>query len=198
MSLIVTQWNIRNLISNKPSLATLCSIINPHVICLQETWSQPNSNINIPGYNVIAHKPRTLSRGGGVAILATTNSPITPLVINSNLEVCAGLFHSNQTSFSIVSLYIPPNYDNNVLETELNDLISQLPTPFLLCADGNGHHQSWGSLDINPRGSILYDWLNFNNLYMLNSGEPTFETPHGSLTHIDLTICSQQLALDFN
>ena len=34
-------------------------------------------------------------------------------------------------------------------------------------------------------------------MLLLNSGEPTFETSHGTYTHLDLTICSQNLAPDF-
>ena len=197
MNLKVVQWNIKNLLKHKSSLSLLCSNINPQVICLQETWSRSNSNLKIPGYNVISHKPRDAIKGGGVAILASSSLPITHVPITSSLEVCASRVHSSHISFTIISLYLPPTLNNSNLSNDLNALLTSLPAPYLICTDGNGHHESWGSPTANKRGKILDNWINSNNLILLNSGSPTYETAHGSFTHIDLTISSQNLALDY-
>ena len=71
MPLKIIQWNIRNAIRNKASLSSLSSFIKPNIICLQETWSRLGSNLNIPGFNLMAHTPRPQIRGGGVAILGS-------------------------------------------------------------------------------------------------------------------------------
>ena len=91
MSLKIIQWNIRHVTKNKASLSTLCTNVNPHIICLQETWSHTDSNLNIPGYSVISHTPRLQSKGGGVAILASKYTPISPIKLppTCNLEICA-------------------------------------------------------------------------------------------------------------
>ena len=62
----------------------------------------------------------------------------------------------------------------------------------------NGHHPSWGSTDVTPRGKLIDDWLENSELTLLNTGTPTFETPNGNYTHIDLTFCSQQLSTQLN
>ena len=195
-NLKIIQWNIRNLYSNKFALTTLCTHTNPHVIVLQETWSTSNSKIHIPGYNLISHTPRDSNncKGGGVAILAANSIPITSIPIQSNLEVCAARIHSSTNPFTLISLYIPPNNNHPNIVNELNDLLANLPPPFLICTDANGHHQSWGSEIDNTRGRIVYDWLNNNNSSILNTGEPTYETHQGNFTHIDLSLSSPNLS----
>ena len=155
MNLKILQWNIKHLSNSKPSLSKLCSETNPHVICLQETWSHSNSNNSIPGYYAVSHTPRPVLKGGGVAILASRSTAISPIHLNStNLEACAATFHSAQKSFTILSLYIPPCFQNNLLLNELETLINSLPSPILVCTDSNGHHPAWGSPSQNQRGSI--------------------------------------------
>ena len=195
-NLKIIQWNINSLNKNKHTLTTLCTHTNPHIIVLQETWTKPNSKINISGYNLISHTPRecnnNVSKGGGVAILATNSTPITNIQIQSNLEVCAARIHTNQNPFTLVSLYLPQNTTN--IKKELQNLLTALPPPFLICTDANGHHQAWGSETNNHRGNLIYEWLTKNNLSIHNSGEPTFETSQGNYTHIDLTLSTPNLS----
>ena len=198
MNLKIVQWNIKSLIKNKSSLSLICSDTKPQIICLQETWSHKHSNLNIPGYYLISHTHRNTLKGGGVAILASTTFPITNIPITSSLEACAARIHSSHQSFTIISLYLPPVLNNATLSNELNSLLNSLPPPYLICTDSNGHHPSWGSENSNNRGKILNEWTNSNNLIILNTGSPTFETPRGSFTHIDLTISSQLLSLDLD
>ena len=198
MAFNIIQWNIKKLLVNKPSLSTLCSQVSSEVACIQETWSNPNSKLNIPNYSLVSHTPRTTNKGGGVAILATKNTPITNLSFNTDLEACAAIFHSKFKDITIVSLYIPPNSDNTNLIDNLDNLLQTIPPPYIICADVNGHHPAWGSADENRRGRLIYDWYTNNNLCLLNDGTPTFETYRGSYTHIDITLISQSIMLDFD
>lgn len=196
-NLKIVQWNIRNLYTNKDSLTTLCSEILPDVLVLQETWTKPNTQIKVSGYNFISHTPRN-STGGGVAILATNSTPITNIPVQSSLEVCVARVHSSTNPFSLISLYIPPNTVNTNLIDDLNNLLVNIPPPYLICSDANGHHQAWGSETENSRGKVIYNWINDNNLFILNTGSPTFETNQGNFTHIDIALCSQNLSLQFD
>ena len=193
MSLNILQWNIRNFSSNKTSLNLLVESTSPHIICLQETWSRPSDVPKLAGYNLVSRKDRMIGRGGGVSIFASSAIPIVPLNLHSPLEVCGAKVLTPSQPFSIISLYIPPSPIDD-LESKINDLINSVPSPLIICTDGNGHHHQWGSPQDNPRGSLLKNCITSNNLEIPNSGEPTFETPHGTFTHLDLSITSPSLA----
>ena len=54
---------------------------------------------------------------------------------------------------TICSIYIPPSF---FLKTEhLDSLLKQLPSPYLLLGDFNGHNILWGSKENNSRGEII-------------------------------------------
>ena len=133
MNLKIAHWNVRHFFRNNPAISEFCQNTKPHILCLNETWTQPSSKISLPGYNLVSHKPRTSSKGGGVAILATPSTPVTTIQINSNLEVCAGSIYLNQTTLSIISLYISPQYENQNLRQELDDFLQNIPSPYLIC-----------------------------------------------------------------
>lgn len=62
--------------------------------------------------------------------------------------------------------------------------------------DANSHHTVWGSMDINPRGGGLLEYLAGTDLEILNRGnEPTFQTTARE-SIIDITLCSGGLAGD--
>ena len=194
MTLKIIQWNTRNFNSNKPSINYVTDKLSPHILCIQETWARPTTQtLKLPGFNQISRKDRSDGRGGGVAIFANPATPTIPLILDSPLEVCGIKVLSATHPFSIISLYLPPSQIEN-LEDKLNSLINIIPTPFIICTDGNGHHQQWGSPQDNPRGIQLEKWISSNNLQLLNTGEPTFETPQVNYTHIDLSICSPSFA----
>lgn len=101
-------------------------------------------------------------------------------------------------TITICSVYLPPNVTNTNLNNALLLLKQQLPYPFLICADINAHHISWGSPYSDARGRIVADWLQQNNLSLLNDGSPTYLSSQGRWSHIDLTIASPSLAPQAN
>ena len=61
-------------------------------------------------------------------------------------------------SMTICSVYLPPKRPVGIGELR-QLLVKQLPKPFMLQIDSNGHHTTWGCRDINPRGRIIEDFL---------------------------------------
>ena len=97
---------------------------------------------------------------------------------------------------TICSVYLPPNRSVDVVE--LRQLVKQLPKPFMLLGDFNGHHTMWGCRDINPRGRIIEDFLAEENLCIFNDDTTTYLHPaSGSATAIDLSLCDPNLYLDY-
>lgn len=64
----------------------------------------------------------------------------------------------------------------------------------IVCGDFNAHNVNWGSNRTDSRGSKLMDFVDYNDLVILNNGDPTYcgSTP----SCIDLTFCSFNLSLN--
>ena len=91
--------------------------------------------------------------------------------------------------------YIPIN--SNIVELEFEDLIQQLPIPFILIGDFNSHGQIWDSRykwDIT-----IENFMNKNNICLLNNKSPTYLHPTtGTRSIIDLTLSDPTIYLDYN
>ena len=53
-------------------------------------------------------------------------------------------------TITVCSVYIPPNEEPKDLE--LNNLIEQLPRPFIIMGDFNSHNEIWGSKKTDKKG----------------------------------------------
>lgn len=98
-----------------------------------------------------------------------------------------------ETSITICNIYIP----NQKLfkSTDIENIIQQLPPPFLLLRNLNSHGLSWGSDKTDVRGKQIEKVLETDNIILLNSGEPTRLNPlNGKFSAIDLSLCSSNLA----
>ena len=76
----------------------------------------------------------------------------------------------------------------------LNDIVTKLPPLFLMLGDLNGH-RVWGCRDNNRGGGVIEEFVNANNLNILNNGSYTFSKPNIE-SAIDLSICSPVLIID--
>ena len=83
---------------------------------------------------------------------------------------------------------------NALVHDSLVELKNHLRYPFILSIDANAHHQRWGSDRDDGRGRLMVDWMDLNSVVCLNSGEPTYITHQGNFTHIDITLCSPDIA----
>ena len=74
----------------------------------------------------------------------------------------------------------------------MNDLIEQLPHPFILFGDLNSRSTMWGCRNTDNRGTILEKILTVKNLCILNSGAST-RIDYSSESAIDVTLCTATL-----
>ena len=94
------------------------------------------------------------------------------------------------------SIYLPPS--DHVAKTDLINPIEQLPSPFVLLGDFNGHSPVWGNESYNSRGQMLEDLFSEMDLCILNDGSSTYIHPTtGSTSALDLSICGASLVLDY-
>ena len=148
-----------------------------------------------PSQYKIVHSTRARNdnheRGAAILIHNKINYEITPL--NTNLQAIAISVHLNR-KFTICSLYLPHHH---IQEQEIQSLIDQLPSPFILLGDANARHPLWGGNEENPRGRAFENIILNSPISLLNDGSPThYHIQTNSYTSIDLSICSSQIVED--
>ena len=76
---------------------------------------------------------------------------------------------------------------------------TQLPTPFIVMGDFNGHNSLWGSKTTTDKDKTLADIFSQEGLCIFNDGTDTYLHPvNGSYSAIDLTVTDPSLLLDFS
>ena len=189
MSSTILQWNIRGIKANLNELRILNQTYNFAAVCLQETkLVDPEDTLSIKGYtphHVTSVGPAG-GPAGGVTILVRRGILASKVRLNTNLQAVAVRVTLNKP-ITLCSLYIPPH---QIISREtLQDLVEQLPSPFLLLGDFNAHNPIWGSSFTNNRGNIVERVLDDNDLCLLNNDEPTYVCPRsGSRSTIDISI----------
>ena len=190
-------WNCRGLINKRDEIREIISDHRPICFALQETHLKNNDKVTIRGYSIYSKSCHSSERAtGGVALLVSNNFPHSPIPLNTSFYAIAVQIHIRHI-ISVCSIYLPPN--DALQKHDLNSLIKQLPTPFLILGDFNAHNPLWRSPDINPRGHTIEDFITDNCLCILNNGDSTyFHEPSRTFHAIDLIISSPILFPHFN
>ena len=192
----ILQWNCRGLRAHSEFLKVLIRDFNPGVVCLQET--KLGEHFYNPGLNFCFYQccPPIGDRAkGGAAIIISKKLQHHAVQINTTLQavaVCVIL----EKPITICSLYLPPDLNFNV--NNLQNLIDQLPTPFLLLGDFNAHNPIWGSINLDAKGKLIETLIDNNPISFLNNGSNTYHNIHSNQSSaIDLSLCSANIHLDF-
>lgn len=194
----ILQWNIRGAHSNLQELQLIVENYNPTALCLQETMQKDSNIITLRRYDhfFLNSTARDGRASGGVSLFVLKTLPHSQIDLVGNIQAVAVRL-SLHKPITLCSLYLPPS--SPLCSTELDDLIAQLPTPVLLLGDFNSHSTLWGCGSLNTRGKIIEDFINNNNLCLLNNKSYTYLHPAtGSLTAIDLTLCDPSTMMDYS
>jgi len=93
-------------------------------------------------------------------------------------------------TITICSIYLHPTSILN--PKEINQLVDQLPSPYILVGDMDAHSFIWGCKDINETCRKMEHFL-------FNDGQPTYIHPAiGTFSAIDISLCWPSLFLDIN
>ncbi|GBO33637.1 RNA-directed DNA polymerase from mobile element jockey [Araneus ventricosus] len=183
-------WNCRGFMSKSSELKDIINKHHPACVAVQETYLKTDKHY-IRNYKIFSKHNNYDRASGGVAILAATHIPSIPLTLNTNLQAVA-IRIQIQSLVTVCSLYLPPS--QHISQTDLNNLICQLPSPFIILGDLNGHSPLWGSTDSNSRGLQIEQLLADHNVCLLNSDEKThFHLQTRKFHSVDLAICSPSL-----
>ena len=167
----ILQWNCRGLKANYNEILILTTLLSPTVFCLQETFLKTTDNINFKKFSLYNHiATENQKASGGLSILVKSNVPHRQIDINRNLQVVA-VNVTLSKSITICFLYLPPHC--KVSKHDLENLINQLPRPYLLLGDFllpflNSHSKLWGCLDTSDKGEIIENFIAENDFCLFN------------------------------
>lgn len=188
----IISWNINSAFQKLAYLQILTYDIQPAVICFQETKLPPERKFSLKNYNILRQDLTNIIRAkGGTALAVHQNFRSEPIQLNTPYQgVATKVFFPH--SVSICSLYF--HQDDNVTIQDMDELISQLPLPFIITGDFNAHNSLWSSNRNNFRGLLIEQFLAASSISLLNDGNATHLCTHtGTTSAIDLSICDSTL-----
>ncbi|KAL4136449.1 hypothetical protein QTP88_007997 [Uroleucon formosanum] len=75
-------------------------------------------------------------------------------------------------AFCTGALYSPPHH--NISNATFTDYFNTIKNNFIIGGDYNAKHNAWGCRTNNPRGIVLYNFVNANNFNVLAPPGPTY------------------------
>lgn len=191
-TLKILQWNIRSINTNFLDLTGKLQQYNPEVVALSETFLRESKKLKISNYNIL-RKDRDDGKGG-IAFLIKSNIMYEEITIH--VSVCSPNFQYQAVRINgivIVNLYNPPNI--KLKASNLNEIIKQIGTKYMLIGDFNAQSPRWGSHTRNFNGKVIDEMLDEKELIVLNDGTVTRCTPPQiGNSAPDLSIVSLNLA----
>ena len=149
----IIQCNIRGASVNYSELLLLIAKYCPTIICLQETHLKNNTTINMKNYYSYNYIKQYTDRPcGRSSIIINKNIPHSEITLNTNMQAVA-ISATLHKMITVYSVYIPPNEEPRKLE--LNNLIEQLPRPFIIMGDFNSHNEIWRSKKTDKKGKVI-------------------------------------------
>ena len=135
-------------------------------------------------------------RHGGVALYLSNDFTNQQIDLETELQAVDSTTYINGRNIDICTIYISPDYNNNELLQDLNNLVRQFHNPYILLGDFNAHSPVWWvEQAIDARGRIIQDLIDQQNLFLINTNQPThFNISHNTESAIDLSLCSPCLA----
>ncbi|KAL4126314.1 hypothetical protein QTP88_010536 [Uroleucon formosanum] len=189
----IIQWNLNGFSKKREEIGFLIQEYNPEIICLQETNFKENYVAPIKNYNGYSKNRQGADRAsGGIAIYIKSYILNTTINIQSEIEVLAVQVNLKE-KLTICNIYLPNQ--KKFSSSDIDQIIQQLPTPYIIFGDFNAHSSLWGSAKTDPSGKEIEKLLEKVNIVLPNDVSPThINIANGNLCCIDLTLCPSSLA----
>jgi exonuclease III len=193
----IIQWNCRGFKINFNEISLIIHKFNPVIFCPQETHLKQSDKVTLKHYSLYnCYDPNDDRSKGESSVCVRNNILHSEIKLATNLQATAVRVSLHKT-ITLCSIYIPPQYKLELQEHY--NLINQLPTPYIIMGDFNGHNPLWGSDKLTDKGKKLEDFANQNNLCILNDGSNTYLHPgNGTYTSIDISLTDPTLACDLS
>ena len=147
---------------------------NCPILVTQETKLPHEAIFKIKGYKSYL-KSLPINDGekahGGVGIFVKNSASSYEIPLNTALQAVAASVKISQR-ITICSIYLPP--DEEISKEAIQNIINQLPKPFMILGDFNAHHPLW--YDTRPtdrRGDVIVKIIAENDIGLLDGNKPT-------------------------
>ena len=191
------QWNTDGI---KPknqagNFQQLTRELDPSAYICQELKLSYNEKFEIKGFKsyikTLQVQPNENAKGG-VGIFIKNNIASYQIDLQTDLQAVAISMKSN-IRITVCSLYLPP--EDNVTSEDLIQLAKQLPKPYLILGDLNGHHPMWyDPRNINDRGNEIVKFIEKAELALLDKNKMThIWKVDKTKSHVDISICTPEL-----
>ena len=152
--------------------------------------SKAKQTYNLPGYSCI-RRDRTEPKGG-LAIFIRDGIKHTVHEPPADIECQAVSINTSAGQINVVNVYIPPERSNT--PTQLDSLFKF--SNDIIVGDMNARNQLWRADSDDTRGQLLEHKIAAHNYVILNTGQGTRQSLTGSVSHIDVSLASRQLAVN--
>ena len=115
-------------------------------------------------YHVYSKNTSDGHASGRVSTFIHNSIPHSVIPLNTSLQAQATLLTLDQT-ITICNIYLPPNMNTDFID----NLVQQLPSPYILLGDFNAHHPMWGCSHQNIKGNLVEQLLLNHSLVLLNN-----------------------------
>ena len=136
-----------------------------------------------------------LGASGGSSLLVHSSLPQRQIKLKTDLQVLA-VSVTLEKEVTFCSVYILPFHP--LRSDQLSSLLQQLPSPYMLVGDFNGHNVLWGSNDNDPRGEFIEYFITKNDICLMNDKSNTYlDSGKCTFSSLDLSLCHPSLYLDY-
>ena len=190
----IIYWNCQGYRSKNQELRLLLSELNPKCVCLQESMLGLNIIKSPKNYSIEQLLTPTTDAGTGLVTLVHKKIAYTRLNINTNLQVIAIQLKLSQL-FTVCNIYINPDYPLN--KRTIQDLINQLPEPYIIAGDFNCKSPIWGNNNSRNRNARAIEELLVDEVHLLDPGGPThYDKRTNTTSTIDFALVPPEMATE--
>jgi len=149
----IIQWNINGFYKRSVDINRVLYELNPNILCFQKTNFKNSHHPNLSNYTGHYKNRTTANRvSGGVATFIKNNIDNKEVSILTHLEATATLVELDKR-ICICNIYIPDSTPFTISDVE--NIIVQLPKPFIIVGDFNSRNTAWGCTSTDPHGKTI-------------------------------------------
>jgi exonuclease III len=150
----ILQWDVNGLHTPIPELDTIRRKYAPAAVCLQESHLRLAHNAFLRGYTSYWYDHLAGDKANGsIAIFIRDSVHSCAVPLQTTIQADAPQLLMAALKFTICRVYLPPHTTCSL--ADLQDLLCQLPAPFILLGDFNARHHLWGSVAEDERGQVI-------------------------------------------
>ena len=186
----IIQWNCRS-IRNKMIWMNNAPFSKVDCLVFQETFLKDDLPCFFPG-KIVYRADRFSRQGGGLLIAVNTTFSsflISGLECAADNEIMGVRIKIGSSFLNVINFY---SKSGSALR-ELECISQSLEGPTLILGDFNLHHPVWGAHSSSRFSNDFVDWITESRFCLINTSDPTHVASGGSLSLIDLSLCSSVL-----